>query len=318
MAASSTCRNDGSCDGQGACQQYPNGTECSPPSCVDGSSQSTEYLPAVCSGGGCPTASSASCGQFKCGGNACRDTCSQNSHCASGSYCASTDCVPKLGVGEVCLESGDCTTNICNGYEESVRPGRCCTTPANCDCPGPAFDNLLSNPGFDDDLDAWDFENNFASYSWEQFSDQDLCPYSGALQVTLGQVGYVDFRQCVPVSGGTEYTFGGAIYSSRLPEYLNGEPQAEGTPWQADCTLAFYATLEVCENHLFSDRLEYNHLGLDEMVNETYEWFGFSGSHVAPNLANAAALECSALDDYAPNTYLIFDKLYITPDPGAY
>lgn len=323
----SSCGNDGYCDGASGCRQYADGTVCHPGSCSDGANSSTEYAEVACSGGTCADAATSGCGDYKCGGDACRESCSQNSHCARGNYCESNECVPTKELGSLCEEPAQCETGICGAYETDVRPGHCCSTPTNCDCPGPAFVNLLQNPGFDEDLAHWDViasDVMGGSYGWYEFEERDMCLHSGQFErrANPDSSGYqVRLRQCVPVEEGTTYNFGGSWKSSRFPEYAAGQSWPDGEAWNANCVLAFYATMELCEDYdnEWNNRFDgYKFVNCTDQTTAIYQWFDFEETMTAPQAAQAAGLECMGTDDYAPGTYLYFDKFYISPAPAQY
>lgn len=225
-------------------------------------------------------------------------------------------------LGALCAEPTECSSGICGKYQTNVRPGHCCATPTNCNCPGPAFVNLLQNPGFDQDLAGWDVRDNGVtggSFAWYELEERDMCQHSGQLERRANPEtsGYqVQLRQCVAVQEGTAYNFGGSWKSSRLPE-----PLPDGEPWVAGCVLAFYATVELCEDyeHEAQSRFEgYKTVDFSSATTAIYQWFDFEETLTAPQAAHAAVMDCSGSDDYAPNTSLYFDKFYISPAPSKY
>lgn len=321
-AAVSTCKNDGSCDGSGACRQYASGTVCQAKACSDGANSSSATAEVKCGGGSCGTATTSGCGDYTCNGDSCRSSCSQSAHCIKGKYCEGTACATTKAVGSLCKAPAECTTAICNNYETNVRPGHCCATPTNCACPGPAFANLLKNPGFDKDLSSWDIHDNGVpggTYSWYQFEERDMCPHSGQFRrnPNSSTSGYtVSIRQCVPVQAGTSYNFGGSWKSSKLPE-----PAPGGEAWNASCMMAFYATLDLCKDYdnEYQSRFDgWKTADFHFQTSETYRWYDFRETIKAPNSAQAAVLDCTGTDDYAANTTIYFDKLYVSPAPTQY
>jgi hypothetical protein len=248
--------------------------------------------------------------------------CASDAECPNGKYCEGSACATTKAVGALCKAPGECTTAICNDYETNVRPGHCCATPSNCACPGPAFANLLENPGFDKDLSGWDIHDNGVTggtYRWYQFEERDMCPHSGQFRrnPNSSTSGYsVSIRQCVPVQAGTTYNFGGSWKSSTLPE-----PAPGGEAWNASCVIAFYATLDLCKDYgnEYQSRFDdWKSVDLHSRTTEVYHWYDFSESMTAPNSARAAVLDCSGLDDYAASTTICFDKMFVSPAPTAY
>ncbi|HVZ72294.1 MAG TPA: PA14 domain-containing protein [Polyangia bacterium] len=82
----STCQQDGTCDGAGACRLfYPAGAVCGPASC----STATLHPASTCDGKGkCQTPAVVTCGSYTCGSTtACRTTCGGDADCASPSVC---------------------------------------------------------------------------------------------------------------------------------------------------------------------------------------------------------------------------------------
>jgi hypothetical protein len=331
-AAVSTCDNDGYCDGASGCRQYSNSTVCRAKSCADGVSTSNESAEVKCSAGACGNATTTGCGDYKCGGDTCRESCSQSSHCVKGKYCKSNECVTTKATGELCDQPAECTTGICGSYQTNVRRGHCCSTP-NCTCPGPSFANLLQNPGFDRDLSHWDIREPITrggSYGWYEFEERDMCTYSGQFErrPDANSSGYqVRFRQCVPVQQGTTYNFGGSWKSSRMPSYWppypdpNSQPVPDGEAWNASCFVAFYATMELCQD--FDTEYQSRFSGeksvqFHDRTSAIYQWFDFEDSITAPQSAQAAVMDCNGIDDYAPNVHIYYDKFYISPAPSKY
>ncbi len=112
--ANGTCGNTGACTGGGACQQQPNSVMCSGPSCAG----STATLASFCSGSGgsCPTAGTASCGAYVCGGTGCKTGCTLDSDCIDGDFCTSPvngSCIPKNVLGKSCGGNNQCSSGFC-------------------------------------------------------------------------------------------------------------------------------------------------------------------------------------------------------------
>jgi hypothetical protein len=121
---SSTCGQDGMCDGAGGCRKYTFGTVCVGESCTGAT-----YTPArTCDGAGaCQLTVGASCMQYVCGATACLSTCVNNNDCNTGYHCAAGVCVVKETNGTACLVTGDCMSGNCVD-------GVCCDTACNGTC----------------------------------------------------------------------------------------------------------------------------------------------------------------------------------------
>ncbi len=86
----STCGNDGTCNGAGACRQHVAGTVCAGAAC----SGQTATGARICNGRGTclPPLSTTDCASFACDGQVCGTTCSGTSGCAPGNTCNGTVC----------------------------------------------------------------------------------------------------------------------------------------------------------------------------------------------------------------------------------
>ncbi len=113
----STCGNDGTCNGAGACRKYAAGTECKPPTCAAGK----QTTAGVCNGSGsCNNGTSTNCTPYVCGATACLATCTKAADCSSGT-CLNGACGGKLGNGAACIANSECSSSNC---VDSV----CCNT----------------------------------------------------------------------------------------------------------------------------------------------------------------------------------------------
>lgn len=110
--APGSCGQDGACDGNGGCRLYGGQVSCGNASCTG-----STYTPAPsCDGeGGCKTPTSSGCGAYLCAGNVCGTSCTSSAQCSSGYYCdtGKKACVPLLGIGERCTDSGECKEGHC-------------------------------------------------------------------------------------------------------------------------------------------------------------------------------------------------------------
>jgi hypothetical protein len=85
-----SCNTNGKCDGAGACQLYPAGTNCTQASC----STATLRKAGTCDGKmTCVVPAAVTCGGYTCASpTACRTTCMVDADCASPAVCGSSAC----------------------------------------------------------------------------------------------------------------------------------------------------------------------------------------------------------------------------------
>jgi MYXO-CTERM domain-containing protein len=111
----SSCGRTGVCNGQGACQVYPEGTLCAR-SCEVGTA-----VEGACKQGSCSLAVTP-CGLHACDSEAgvCRSGCSTGAHCSAAAFCdpQTSLCTPKKAVGAPCAaadtcQSGHCVDGVC-------------------------------------------------------------------------------------------------------------------------------------------------------------------------------------------------------------
>jgi hypothetical protein len=120
--APATCGRTGKCGATGTCALYADGQPCAVAACTASSQSSAR----TCDGAGaCRAAVMTGCGIYACNGAVCAASCSLDTQCAAGHYCAAPDCVPKLDVGAACAGANQCTSGFC-------ADGVCCAT----DCAG--------------------------------------------------------------------------------------------------------------------------------------------------------------------------------------
>jgi MYXO-CTERM domain-containing protein len=127
--ATSSCGLDGTCNGTGACRDWPGTTTCVNESCTG----TTQTNSALCNGAGaCNTPTTAACGTgFTCGATSCNTSCTVGSDagCQAGFYCVGgTMCVSKLTNGMACTAGDQCAVGNCN--HDSV----CCDMACNGPC----------------------------------------------------------------------------------------------------------------------------------------------------------------------------------------
>jgi hypothetical protein len=117
-----SCGLDGTCDGNGACRKYPDGTECAPGRCEGSSVVGGK----TCRSGACVAGSSTVCSPYAC--DASQGRCF--SRCTDGNQCDARDCrdssCGKKPLGAVCGGGGECASGSC-------ADGVCC----NLACSGP-------------------------------------------------------------------------------------------------------------------------------------------------------------------------------------
>ena len=118
-----SCGQDGTCDGQGACSLYPAGMLCAASSTCSGTLWSG---PGTCSGTGTCQRQTIPCTPYACDPqtNACHTACVTADDCAPGKPCMNGSC----GYPEpaFCSTDAECATGFC-------AQGACCAT--KCDSP---------------------------------------------------------------------------------------------------------------------------------------------------------------------------------------
>ena len=140
----STCGRDGTCDGNGGCRLWPDGTECASATCSAGTASAAR----TCDGAGtCRAASSKTCAPYACKGTACATQCSGNSDCDAGSYIS----VASYCSGGTCLRrqySGSCTSAIQCAAGQYCNLGLQTCAGAVCTCPASCPYSCISNDGY--------------------------------------------------------------------------------------------------------------------------------------------------------------------------
>ncbi len=118
-----TCGQDGTCDGNGGCRKYMEGTPCKAACDGDGI---TGFL--TCDGNGkCSEPGSPPfCPPYTCdpATSSCTYTCTTNSQCAAGQQCVAGRCGKSIN-GAACQSSDDCLSTFCVGASANVL-GVCC------------------------------------------------------------------------------------------------------------------------------------------------------------------------------------------------
>ncbi len=119
-----TCGQSGNCNGASGCEMWPNSTVCVVQTCSDATLSAADY----CNGNGvCSDSGSSSCCPYKCTGNSCRTTCSDNTHCCTGYWCTGGQCKTKKANGETCTNGAECVSGYCVD-------GVCCDKACNTAC----------------------------------------------------------------------------------------------------------------------------------------------------------------------------------------
>jgi hypothetical protein len=124
-SAASTCMNDGSCDGTGACRKYVAGTVCGPATC----SSATFAPPRLCTGAGvCAAAMPMSCGAYQCNSTtlACKNSCTADADCVAPNICNGGVCT-KHPLGDTCTTANECNSGFC-------QQGVCCQSACTGTC----------------------------------------------------------------------------------------------------------------------------------------------------------------------------------------
>jgi len=122
----SSCGNDGTCDGAGACRKHPAGTTCVPSSCAGGKVMSAS----TCDGkGACVPGMTIDCAPFLCDPSSihCSSTCGSSDQCAPGANCLSGLCGLKP-LGAACMNSSQCSGGA------TCANGVCCSSTCDRSC----------------------------------------------------------------------------------------------------------------------------------------------------------------------------------------
>ncbi len=203
----SLCGTMGTCDGAGACQLWPSTTPCAPLTCA--AAAAMRMAPSMCDGRGrCVPGELTSCEAYACDAAtaSCRTTCSSSSDCAPGYFCGAGDC-GKKAVGQPCASNSECQSLNCGGL--------CCAPGEACNCPTQGSQNVLDNPGFDENNAGWTFTGTASQQvQWDGSGDANGCHYSGALDFwDQGTTPFPKVSQCVALQPMTIYAVGGRLSS---------------------------------------------------------------------------------------------------------
>jgi hypothetical protein len=108
-----SCKNDGTCNGAGARNQYAEGG--GKVSCGTTSCSGTSVSGWQCNGGGVCAMATNDCAPFRCNAGVCTATCTSSADCTSDGYCdtASGKCLRKKDNGEACSALPECKSGLC-------------------------------------------------------------------------------------------------------------------------------------------------------------------------------------------------------------
>jgi hypothetical protein len=133
--ATSTCGQDGTCDGSAACRLWSTSTSCQAQTCLTTGSTLVDQL--FCDGkGACKSAQTSDqhkCDPYMCGpGSTCKTApCQQNTDCSGGIACNLTLTTPTCGTGQA---NGTSCVNGTNCFSANCVDGVCCSSSSCSDC----------------------------------------------------------------------------------------------------------------------------------------------------------------------------------------
>jgi hypothetical protein len=111
-----TCGDTGLCNGSSGCQQRAANTSCGSVSCPASSPLFTA-APKCDGNGSCITPSATNCGLYVCTLAGCPGTCTVDTDCVAGSYCAGGTCAQQGLAGVACTGNDQCKSGFCtNGF----------------------------------------------------------------------------------------------------------------------------------------------------------------------------------------------------------
>ncbi len=193
-SAATTCGNDGSCDGAGACRKHAAGTECLAAGCTG----AAVHTASTCNGTGtCTAGTTTSCGAYQCdaAGAACRTTCTVDAHCTS--FCSATACVatPVNLAGNGDVEHGTTAGWSTNGGTLTLQTGVAHTgtysasaTGRTANYNGPAYPIPTGAGSYT--ISAWAMQNENATQNVAlQVNLSCGEPPAGGMFPTIGQYG---------------------------------------------------------------------------------------------------------------------------------
>ena len=122
---STSCKNNGVCNGSGGCQRYAAGTTCAAGFCTNNVEQKTSTCDGI---GNCTPGTRVPCDKYVCdtAGAACYDSCRTDAECAANQGCVNGSCGKKSN-GASCQRDMQCASGFCtNGF--------CCNARCNGTC----------------------------------------------------------------------------------------------------------------------------------------------------------------------------------------
>ncbi len=145
-SSESSCGLDGTCDGQGACQYWPEGTECGESSCSSGIEQQAD----TCDGAGrCVDRGTIDCAPFRCAdATSCAQDCVSHATCVPEAYCSLLEsCAWDMGQGADCdnavysglLRDAACLAGFCFEDNFDGQGAFCTRNPSGCVHDGEIF-----------------------------------------------------------------------------------------------------------------------------------------------------------------------------------
>jgi hypothetical protein len=147
------------------------------------------------------------------GGAGASAGCTKSSECESSEFCDEGTCLKRRGRGQLCEKAEECSSNLCGG--------RCCDAGEPCTCPQPGAENLLKNPGFDNNLSGWTQDPGPGSFTWHTGDagldtdyDATSCVFSGGAllsNATDDDTFPQRLWQCIPVARNKTYNYGGRL-----------------------------------------------------------------------------------------------------------
>jgi hypothetical protein len=117
-ALATSCGNDGTCDGAGACRKWAAGTTCGAAACTGGT---LLPVPACNGAGACVAGTPSSCGVYQCSATSasCKTSCTSDADCNNG-FCSAGTCVASNSVTPVNLAgNGNAEYNATSGWVTS-------------------------------------------------------------------------------------------------------------------------------------------------------------------------------------------------------
>ncbi|MEA2697387.1 MAG: hypothetical protein QOI66_1658, partial [Myxococcales bacterium] len=112
-ADSTSCGQDGACDGKGQCRKWASGTQCAAAMCT----ADNKYVATrTCDGSGtCAPATPDDCGASTCALTGCKRMCNGNQDCTGANYCDPTTkiCTAQKNMGAACKMGVECVSQSC-------------------------------------------------------------------------------------------------------------------------------------------------------------------------------------------------------------